>query len=433
MTPARSKPLLRKQYVAVALCVLVGAIAYMDRVTLSIGAVEIRKELGLSATAIGALLSAWSLGYTIAQLPVGMLVDRIGPRRLLAYGLFAWSIAQAAGGFVVGYSQFLVLRLLVGVGESPQYPTSVRVITDWFNVKDRGLPLGISTTAGSLGTAIAPIGLTMLMLAFGWRMMFVAMGVIGIAAAILWFRAYKDPGESQLEAADVAYLEAGKPQHGRVTVQQWAKLFSFRSTWGLVLGTLCLTYTNTIYKVWLPGVLEIQYHVSVLRTGVYTTIPMIAGMAGSLAGGYASDLFAKRAATPLQGRKAVAIAALLGLAAFTVVTALAETAELAVVFMSVAFFFGMAAASGLWAVVSVVAPQSCVASMTSIANFGGYIGGTFSPIIAGMVVDITGSFKIALLAGAGVAAVGAAVYLLVLKSTVPQEALDPQVMTPTAA
>jgi MFS transporter, ACS family, L-galactonate transporter len=86
----------------------------MDYFTHSIGAVEIRKELGLSATAIGGLLSAWSLGYTISQLPVGMLVDRVGPRKLLAYGLFVWSIAQAAGGLVFSYTQFLVLRLLSG-------------------------------------------------------------------------------------------------------------------------------------------------------------------------------------------------------------------------------------------------------------------------------------------------------------------------------
>jgi MFS family permease len=419
----------QKQYITLALCVLVGAIAYMDRVTLSIGAVEIRKELGLSATAIGGLLSAWSIGYTISQLPVGMFVDRVGPRKLLAYGLFVWSVAQAAGGLVFSYTQFLVLRLLVGVGESPQYPTSVRAISDWFNVKDRGLPIGISTTAGSLGTAIAPLGLTLLMLACGWRMMFIAMGLVGIAAGILWLKTYKDPDNAGLDSDDIARLRAGSPKRSRVTIQQWGKLFTFQSTWGLVLGTLCLNYTNTIYKVWLPGVLEIQYHVDILKTGIYTTIPMVAGMLGSLAGGYASDVFARHASTPLQGRKAVAIIALLGLAIFTVITALATTAEYAVIDMSLAFFCGMAAASALWAAVTAVAPQSCVASMTSIANFGGYIGGTFSPLIAGVVVDMTGSFKISLLAGAAIAALGALAYLLMLRGAVKLDEHDHQAVT----
>jgi sugar phosphate permease len=292
MTQDGSRRLLRKQYIAVGLLVVLGAIAYMDRVTLSIGTVEIRKEFGLSATAIGGLLSAWSLGYNIAQLPVGMLVDRVGSRKLLAYGLFVWSIAQAAGGVISGYGQFLVSRVLVGIGESPQYPTSVRVISDWFPIKDRGVPLGISTTAGSLGSAIAPMGLTVLMLAFGWRMMFVTMGAIGLAAGVLWLCTYRDPAEASLNATDAALLRADQPKQSPITIQRWAKLFSFRSTWGLLLGTLCLTYTNTIYKVWLPGVLEIQYHVGILRTGIYTTIPMIAGMAGSLVGGYVSDQLA---------------------------------------------------------------------------------------------------------------------------------------------
>jgi sugar phosphate permease len=422
MPQSGSRQLKRKQCVAIALCVLVGAIAYMDRVTLSIGAVEIRKELGLNATAIGGLLSAWSLGYTIAQLPVGMLVDRVRPRKLLALGLLIWSVAQTMGGFVTGYGQFLVSRVLVGVGESPQYPTSVRVTSDWFNVTKRGLPIGINTTAGSLGSAIAPLGLTLLMLAFGWRIMFVAMGVLGILTALIWYTTYKDPEQAGLDPADSAYLQENEPPAGKVTVRQWAKLFSFRSTWGLVLGTLCLNYTNTIYKVWLPGVLEIQYHLSILRTGIYTTFPMIAGMAGALAGGYASDVMAARAGTPMHGRKIVTILSLLGLALFTLVTMMAQTAQQAVIFMSIAFFFGMAAASGLWALVTAVAPRSCVGSMTSITNFGGYIGGTFSPLIAGIVVDMTGSFKISLLIGAGTAALGAAIYWFVLKTPVETEA-----------
>jgi sugar phosphate permease len=433
MPRSGSSQLLRKQYISVALLVVLGAIAYMDRVTLSIGGIEIRKDLGLSATAIGALLSAMSLGYTVSQLPVGVIIDRVGSRRLLAYGLFLWSIAQAAGGIITSYSQFLIARVFVGIGESPQYPTSVRVISDWFPVRERGLPLGISTTAGSLGIAVAPIGLTLLMVAFGWRMMFVVMGVAGLIAGVFWLWLYRDPPDAGLQPADAALLQADHPKRGPITFRQWLRLFSFRSTWGLALGTLCVTYTNTIYKVWLPGVLEIQYHVGVMRTGIYTTFPMIGGMAGSLVGGCVSDWMSRRGSSSLSGRKTVAIVSLLGLAIFTIATAMATTAEVAVFFMSVSFFFGMAAATAMWAVVTVVSPQSCVASMTSIANFGGYIGGTLSPLIAGMVVDMTGSFRGALLAGAAMAAIGAGVYLLILKRTVQQEELDAGATVATAA
>ena len=143
----------------------------------------IRQDLGLSIADMGYLLSAFLWAYAFSQLPTGAMVDKFGPRFLLTSGLSLWSLAQLLGGLVQSFGQFFSARLLLGVGEAPQFPTGARVVRDWFNPRDRGLATGVFNCASSLGTAIAVPLLTFLMLSFGWRVMVMVMGVASPAPA----------------------------------------------------------------------------------------------------------------------------------------------------------------------------------------------------------------------------------------------------------
>ena len=155
------------QRAALAMLVVAGMINYVDRATLAVANPLIREDLGLSIADMGYLLSAFLWAYAFAQLPTGAMVDRLGPRILLTCGLSLWSLAQVLGGFVRGFGEFFGARILLGIGEAPQFPTCARVVRDWFNPRDRGLATGIFNCASSLGTAIAVPLLTFLMLYFG--------------------------------------------------------------------------------------------------------------------------------------------------------------------------------------------------------------------------------------------------------------------------
>src|SRR5580698_129039 len=176
----------RMQRLALVMLVISGTVNYLDRSALAIGNPEIRKELGLNATQMGVLLSAFLVSYAFAQLPTGLLIDRVGPRKLLGLGLAVWSLAQTLAGFVGTLSQLWWARLFLGIGEAPQFPSGARVVSNWFNVKDRGFPTGVFNSAASIGPALAPPILTALMLAFGWRIMFTTMGVLGFITAVVW-------------------------------------------------------------------------------------------------------------------------------------------------------------------------------------------------------------------------------------------------------
>jgi MFS family permease len=128
----RSARIKTVQYTALALLVLSGVVNYIDRATLAVANPLISHDLGFSPAEMGLLLSAFLWAYAFAQLPAGALVDRLGPRLMLALSLGLWSLAQVAGGLVQNFTQFFGIRMVLGLGEAPQFPTSARIVRDWF-------------------------------------------------------------------------------------------------------------------------------------------------------------------------------------------------------------------------------------------------------------------------------------------------------------
>jgi MFS family permease len=374
--------------------------------------------LGLSIADMGLLLSAFLWAYAFAQLPGGALVDRLGPHRLLAAGLSLWSIAQAVAGFVTSFWQFSIARVFLGLGEAPMFSSAVRVVRDWYNVRDRGLPTGIWNCTSSLGPAIAPPILTALMIGFGWRWMFVTMGVVGVVVAAAWFLLYRDPTEAHFTDEERHYLTEGEEArtYTSITLAEWLALFRFRTTWGLVIGFFGIVYMGWLYLAWLPGYLEIQRHMSIPKTGIVAAIPFAFGVVGSIGGGWIADWLMRRGVSPVNSRKIPVIIGLLGMVVFTVVAAETPSDTLAVAAIAAALMFGATASGMSWALASVAAPASCTASLGAIQNFGGYLGGALAPTVTGFIVQATGSFVPALLVSAIIGLVSAMAYLLVIRA-----------------
>src|SRR6201987_1310499 len=175
--PHKLRRFAKIQIITVSILSIAGVINYIDRGSLAIANTTIRTDLGISATRMGILLSIFSLAYAISQLPMGFLLDRFGERRLLAAGMFLWSLTQTATGFVTGFASFVGARVGLAVGESPFVVSAVKAVGDWFDVRYRATPMGIVNASPTLGQAISPPLLTITMLAFGWRGMFMLIGI----------------------------------------------------------------------------------------------------------------------------------------------------------------------------------------------------------------------------------------------------------------
>jgi sugar phosphate permease len=413
--------LMRTRSLALALLVVSGVINYLDRSTLSIANLEISNELHLSPGQMGILLSAFSWSYAFAQLPTGALVDKVGSRILLSVGLVIWSIAQACGGLVSSLRQFVATRVVLGIGEAPQFPTGARVVSNWYTARERGFPTGLFNSSSSLGPALAPPLLTALMTAFGWRWMFFVMGGAGLVAAIAWYALYRDPQAAGLTANELRSLQQDEPRSpstGRVSFRQWLRLFEHRSTWGMTLGFAGALYLIWLYLTWLPAYLERQHHMTTIKVGFAASVPFIFGFFGSLAGGLVSDRLAASGLSPIFSRTLPLSVGLCLMAVFTVPAALTGSANLAVLFISLALFSGSAATANAWALVAVTAPPDYVASLGAIQNFGGYFGGSFAPVVTGFIVERTHTFAPSLLIGAVVAVTSACVYLVLVREPI---------------
>jgi MFS transporter, ACS family, L-galactonate transporter len=418
------------QWVAIVLVTAAIALNYMDRSTLAIGNIKIREEFGISATAVGALGSAWALTYGFAQLPSGYLLDRVGPKALVGITMIVWSLFQAAGGIAGSYVQLMLSRIGLGATEAPCFPSATRSVSDWFDVRDRGTPSGVYTSGAYIGPTIAPPILTAVMLAFDWRVMFIVMGLAGIVAAVFWFLIYRDPRSQELAPQDEDYLRANREASSSVTVQQWASLFRFKAMWALMLGAFCTGYITWMYQTWLPAYLEMQQHISIAKAGFLSSVPLICAFLGALCGGYVSDRLVSRGMELVASRRLPLILGLLGSAIFTGFAAMATGAGVAITCIAISMFSMQFGITCKWILVTAVTPQAYCASAASNQNFAGFLGGTLSPILTGFIVDITGSFVVALAIGAAITLIGAAIFQFMMNTVIEEAELDRLVEAP---
>lgn len=401
---------------------------YLDRGSLAIANTTVRGDLGLSATRMGLLLSVFSISYAIAQLPAGALLDRIGARTLLGAGMLLWSLVQAATGLVSGFKSFVVARAVLALGEAPWVISTVKTTRDWFAPPDRGVPLGIMNAGTPLAQAIAPPILTILMLSYGWRGMFVAIGIPGVLLAIVWYVIYRDRKDVRLDPEDAAYLEnsSSESELGRpMSFAVWARLFRQRTIWGMMIGFGGVNYTAWLYISWIPGYLEQAHHVSIATTGLLASIPFFFGAVGMVLSGWIADRLIRRGVRAATAHKTLIIVGMAASALCTFLLIYAAATTTAVAAISLAIFFIYLAGVAGWGLVHALAPAPLVGTVASIQNFGSFVCASFAPAVVGFLLDRTHSFHLGLAICALFTMVAAFVYLVVVKDPIPMDAGDP--------
>mgnify|MGYP000583111241 CR=1 FL=1 len=397
---------------ALALLVLAGCVNYFDRAALAVGNPEIRAELNLSYSEMGLLLSAFAWSYGLAQIPAGVLVDRFGPRRALGGGMVLWSLAQLVGGVVHSLPQFLAARVALGLGESPMYIGGTRVCADWYPLKRRALPIAIFNSSSALAPALAPPILTLLMLAHGWRVMFIIAGLAGFVVAALWMLLYRSPSDALIPVADLEEIhrDDGAPiAHAGWKQVRW--LLGFPTTWGMFLGFFGVVYVSWLYATWLPGYLEIARHQSIASAGIWSAIPLAAGFFGALGGGVISDRLGRFGTMDAAATCRLPVIVGLVVAGLATISAVyVENLSAAIALMSLGLFAANVASSCGWALAAVIAPVNSVATLEAIQNVGGSIGGALAPYLSGALLQHTNSFVPAFALAGTIAFICALIY-----------------------
>ncbi|WP_052751904.1 MFS transporter [Pseudomonas putida] len=426
------------QRITVVFLLLIGIVNYLDRSALSIANTSIQKDMMISPSQMGILLSAFSIAYAFAQLPMGMIIDRLGSKVALGASLLGWSVAQAAFGMVNSFAGFMGLRVLLGIGEAPMFPSAAKALSEWFDANERGTPTGVVWSSTCLGPCLAPPLLTLFMVNFGWRGMFIITGVIGVVLAVCWLTFYKSkarylaelaaegkplPGEHEAPAAPV---HAPKASY----FAGWLDLFKHRSTWGAVLGFMGVIYMLWLHLTWLPGYFEREHGLDLYKTAWVVSLAYGFGAAGTIVAGRFCDWLVKRGMSVLGSRKFSVITGLVLAALFTLPLSFVTGLTGCVILLCLALFSINMASATVWMIVNTIVDSQRVASFGSIQNFGGYIAGSVAPIATGFSIQYSGSFTTAFMISAVVALCSAVAYFLLLQAPIGSAKVEAGEMVP---
>jgi MFS family permease len=415
------------RWVVIGIITLLTITNYLDRGNLSVAAPLIRKDLHISGTQMGLVLSAFVWPYAVMNLPAGWLVDRFGPRIVMAAAGLLWSVAGAVTGLARNVGVFLGLRALLGVAEAPMFPAALKAATEWFPERERARAVSVYIAATQVGLALAPPIATALIVGFGWQAMFVLMGLMGLVAVLAWWAVYRRPERQRwISESELDYIRSGqsddsrRAERGSVSGREWFGLFAYSQTWTMMVGAFCLQYVFWFYITWLPSYLESAQHFTLNKAGLLAALPYVAGGVAVLLGGRFADLLVDRGVAPLHARRWTMAGGALLTAMALAATAGSTSPGLAVTLLTVGMFTYSLCSGPYWTLGNDVvrSPRLC-GSVSSIQNFGGFLGGACAPVVTGFLVDRAGGFVPALLTAAGLALVSAALYGLVLRRRMP--------------
>ncbi|MEV0600205.1 MFS transporter [Streptomyces sp. NPDC050315] len=398
-------------------------INYVDRANLGVALPYMTDELNLSKTATGLLLGAFFWTYAAFLPGAGWLVDRFGPRRMMAFALLAWSAATMLVGAASGFLVLLLMRLLLGAVESPAYPSSSQIVGRWFPVRERALAASIFDSGGRAGTAFALPITTAVIALLGWRGSFVAAGAVGLLYSVFWLKYYRDPeAHPKLTDGERAYINEGGAQRaddGRPAMP-WRQLFRYRTVWGMVTGFFCLSFVLYFFVTWFPSYLVDARGFDLLKLGFLGMIPALLSIPAQLFGGWLQKRLVNQGRSVTYARKVPIVTGLV-LSSVIVFAGVVENAYLALALLAVSQSALCFAASSLWALPADVAPSPAnVGSLAGIQGFASNVAGFVSPLVIGALLDtFDGSYFVPLAVAGGVALVGALVYGLVIRSLEP--------------
>jgi len=401
-----------------ALITLATMLNYVDRSVMGVAQPSLVRELAIGPELMGLIFSAFSWTYALAQIPGGLVLDRLGARLTYSLSLGLWSLATILHGLMSSVMGLFSARLALGIAEAPCFPANSRILSTWFPQAERARANGVYSVGQYVGLGFLIPLLTYIVATFGWRALFFIFGGVGLVYAFVWHMLYREPHESRAaNQAELDYIAAGgglASQAGRFTLS-WAairELLRQRQILGAAIGQFCGNSTLVFFLTWFPSYLATERGMDWIRSGFAASLPYIAASVGVLVGGTISDGIIRRTGSATLGRKLPIIAGLL-LTSTMVLANFTPSNSLVIAIMSLAFF-GQGMVNLGWTLIADVAPKQLMGLTGGVFNFCANLAGIVTPLVIGFVVGATGSFYGALAYIATLGLVGAAAYIFIV-------------------
>jgi sugar phosphate permease len=401
-----------------AFAFLLAVITYLDRICISAAAPFMMDDLHLSLVQMSVVFSAFTLAYSLFEIPSGWLGDVKGPRRVLTRIVLWWSGFTMLTGAAQGMTSLVAIRFLFGAGEAGAFPNIARSFSKWFPIRERGRANGVMFLGSRFGGMLsAPLAL-LLVTRWGWRASFVAFGATGLAWAAAWFAWYRDrPADHRaVTREELAWIQQDTPAADRTSIDTrgtpWQALLSSRNLYAICAMYFAFGYGLYFYFTWLPTYLLKVLGFSLLGGGALAALPFLLAGIADVAGGWLTDRLSRTRGLRV-GRCYLGFTAFLTCATLVFASTLPAFSPVTkAVLLALALASADLALGACWAVPIDIAPDHA-GVITGFMNTLGNLGGMVGPLVVGYAVQQWGSWSLAFYVTVIVYASGAVAWLTI--------------------
>jgi ACS family hexuronate transporter-like MFS transporter len=292
------------RWAIVALLFYSTTIVYFDRVILGILAPFITEEVGWSEQEYGYVVFAFQLTYAIGPLFIGYVIDRLGTRWGFSLAVVVWAIASLSHSAARSWLGFAIARLGLGIGQSANFPASIKTVAEWFPQKERAYATGVFNGGSNIGQVIAPLLIPVVLYFFvSWQYVFVFSLILSAVWLVLWLILFKSPQESRfVNSAEREYILSDSNDLESVKVP-WKNLVKYRQTWVVALGKLFADPVWYFYLFWGAKFLNARFGIELKGLALPLVIIYVVAWGGGMAGGAVSSFLLKKGKSTNFSRK----------------------------------------------------------------------------------------------------------------------------------
>ncbi len=375
----------------VALLFFATTINYIDRQVIGLLKPFIEKDMNWSETNYGQIVAAFQLAYAIGLLISGRFLDKVGTRIGFSIAIIIWSIGEILHFVAKSVFGFAAARTILGIGESANFPASVKTVAEWFPRKERALATGIFNSGSTIGAIIAPIIVTFITLNFGWRWAFLITGSFGFIWLIFWWLFYKLPlNQTKLSKRELDYILSDNDIIPSQSLKL-SQLLRFKQTYAICLSRFITEWVWWFFLFWAPDFLKKTYGVNIKEVVLPLVIIYSFASVGGIAGGWLSGHFVKIGKSLDMARKtSILICAIIVLP--VIITPMISNLWVAILLISLATAAHQGWASNIFTLTSDIFPKDSVGTVMGIAGFIAAIGGALSATVISSILEATGSY-----------------------------------------
>ena len=397
-----------RRYFILVLLFIASMINYIDRAALSILAPYITTDLNVNKAELGLIFSSFAIGYAVFCFVGGWLADKYGPRRIFAGAMGLWSLFAGLTCAAFNFTSLFIIRVIFGAAEGPMGSVTNKTIVKWFPARERARAVGVSFSGNPMGGAVSAPIVAASALAFGWRMTFVGMMLIGFVWVVVWVIATKgsEAPKEEADARTVAETVGNDLPDEKLSYYLKQPIILFTA-----LAFFAYSYILFFFMTWFPSYLLDARGLNMRDMSIANVLPWLLGFVGLISGGFISDYIYKLTNNLLFSRKVIIVVGLIIAAICITASALVLNLYGAIALMSVGMFAMYVTTSCYWAIVQDTVKGNNVGAVSGFIHFLANLAGVFAPMLTGFIVQGTGQYYSAFYL-VGALAIGSAVLLM---------------------